>query len=112
MENAPCLPCFITPTISNSIRNKREQPPREPENIDRDIEWEVEKIVKSEVIAYTRKIHEHTKRMGDLRHFVKCKGCSEDENTWEPPEGLDNAQELVEEFHKENMEMPGRAEVE
>jgi hypothetical protein len=39
-------------------------------------------------------------------------GCSEDENTWEPPESLDNAQELVEKFHRENPEMPTRAEVE
>jgi len=28
------------------------------------------------------------------------------------PESLDNAQELVEEFHRENGEIPGRADVE
>jgi len=50
--------------------------------------------------------------MHELRYFVKWKGCSEDENTGEPPESLDNAQELVEEFHRENEEMPGRADVE
>jgi len=38
--------------------------------------------------------------------------CSEDENTWEPPENLEYAQEMVEEFHRENPEMPNRAEVE
>jgi len=50
--------------------------------------------------------------MRELRYFVKWKGCSEDENTWEAPESLDNAQDLVEEFHRENKEMPDRADVE
>jgi len=30
-----------------------------------------------------------------------------DENTWEPPEGLENAWEEAEKFHRENPEMPG-----
>ena len=44
--------------------------------------------------------------MQEIRYFVECAGCSEDENTWEPPESLENAQEMVEEFHRENPEMP------
>jgi len=47
-----------------------------------------------------------------LRYFVKWKGCAEDENTWEPPEGMMNAQEEVERFHRQNPEMPGPREVE
>jgi len=74
-----------------SVRDKREQPPREAEDIDGDLEWEVEKIIRSEIIAYTRKVRGRNKRMRELRYFVKWKGCSEDENTWEPPESLDNA---------------------
>ena len=50
--------------------------------------------------------------MKELRYFVKWKRCAEDENTWEPPEGLKNAQEEVERFHRENPEMPGPREVE
>jgi len=50
--------------------------------------------------------------MCELRYFVKRRACSEDENTWEPPESLDNAQELEEEFHRENEEMRGRVDVE
>jgi len=50
--------------------------------------------------------------MKELRYFVKWKGCAEDENTWEPPEGMQNAQEEVERFHRENPEMPGPREVE
>jgi len=95
-----------------SIREGREQPPREPEEIDGDLEWEVERIVKSEIISYTRKVRGRNKRMRELRYFVKWKGCSEDENTWEPPESLENAQELIEGFHEENPDMPSRADVE
>jgi len=95
-----------------SVRQGREQPPREPEEIDGDLEWEVERIVKSEIISYTRRVRGRNKRMRELRYFVKWKGCSEDENTWEPPEGLDNAQKLIEGFHEENPDMPSRADVE
>jgi len=70
-----------------------DEPPREPEEIDGNLECEVEKIIRSEIIAYTKKVRRRNKRMRELRYFVKWKGCSEDENTWEPPEGLDNAQE-------------------
>jgi len=68
--------------------------------------------VKSEVITYTRKVGRRNQEFKDLRYFIKWKGCPEDENTWEPPEGLGNAQELVEEFHRPNPEMPGLAAVE
>ena len=39
-----------------STRPTREQPPMTPEDIDRDLEWEVEKIVKSEIISYERRV--------------------------------------------------------
>ena len=42
---------------------------------------------------------------------MKWKGYAEDENTWEPPEGMGNAQEEVERVHGENPEMPGPGEV-
>jgi len=49
--------------------------------------------------------------MKELRYFVKWKGYVEDENTWEQREGMKNAQEEVERFHRENPEMPGQKEV-
>ena len=85
----------------NSNHPGREKPPGEPEEIDCDLEWEVERIVKSEIITYVPR----RRRMQEIRYFIKWAGCSEDENTWEPPESLGNAQELVEAFHRENAEM-------
>ena len=90
-----------------SDRPNREQPTRDPEDVEGDMEWEVEKIVKSEIITYTRKVRRVDNEFKELRHFVKWAGCSEDENTWEPPEGLVNAREIVEKFHRENPGMPG-----
>ena len=95
-----------------SIRTEREQAPRAPKDIEGDLEWEVEKIVKSEVITYTRKVGRRKRRFKELRYFFKWKGCAENENTWEPPEGLTNAQELVDTFHRQNPGMPELAAVE
>jgi len=50
--------------------------------------------------------------MKELRYFVKLKDCAEDENTWEPREGMNNEQEEVERFHREGLGMPGPREVE
>jgi len=90
-----------------SDRPNREQPPREPEDVEGDLEWEIERIVKSEIITYTRKVRRVNKEFKELRYFVKWAGCSEDENTWEPLEGLENAREEVQKFHRENPKMPG-----
>jgi len=95
-----------------SNRPDLEQPPQDPEDIDGDLEWEVERIIKSEIISYTRKVRGRNEQMKELRYFVKWKGCAEDENTWEPPEGMKNAQEEVERFHRENPEIPRQKEVE
>ena len=50
-----------------SNRRGREQPPREPEEIDGDLEWEVESIFTSEIIIYVRR----RRRMQEIRYFVK-----------------------------------------
>ena len=95
-----------------SNRPNGEQRPPEPKIIEGDLEWETERIVKSEIISYTRKVRERNKQMKELRYFVKWKGCAEDKNTWKPPEAMRNTQEEVERFHRENPEMPGPGEVE
>ena len=43
--------------------------------------------------------------------MVRWKGGAEDEKTWEPDEGMQNRQEEVERFHRQNLEMPGQGEV-
>jgi len=43
---------------------------------------------------------------------VKWKGTVEDEDTWEPPNGMKNAGEEVERFERENPDMPSREDVE
>ena len=68
----------------------------EPEEINEDLEWEVEKIVKSEIISYERRVRGRPRTLQELRYFVKWKGGSEDENTCKPPEYLGNVEELVE----------------
>jgi len=108
----PTFHVSLSEPYQTLVREGREQPLREPEEIDGDLKWEVERIVKSQIISYTRKVRGRNKRMRELRYFVKWKGCSEDENTWEPPESLENAQELIEGFHEENPDMPSRADVE
>jgi len=95
-----------------SIQEGREQPRREPEEIDRDLEWEVERSIKSEIISYTTKVRGHNKQMRELQYFVKWKACSENMDTWEPPESLEKAPELVECFYQEDPDIPSRADVE
>jgi len=44
-----------------------EQPPRDPEEIKGDLEREVERIVKSEIISYPRKVRGRNKPMKELQ---------------------------------------------
>ena len=68
--------------------------------------------MKSEIITYTSKVGRRNQECKELCYFVKWKGCAEDKNTWQPPEGLGKAEELVEESHRQNREMAGLAAVE
>ena len=94
-----------------STRPNPEQPPRDPEDGEGDSEWEVERIVKSDIISYTPKVRGRNKPMRELPLVVKSKGCVEDENTGEPHEGMKDGQEKVERFHRENPDMPGSRDV-
>jgi len=54
-----------------SAREGREEAPRVPEDIEGDLEWEVERIVKSEVITYTRKVERRNQEFKELRYLIK-----------------------------------------
>ena len=112
MENSSLFHVLLLEPYRASNRLNRETPYRDPEEIEGHLEWEVESIVKSEIISYTRKVQGRNKSIKELRYYVKWKGCAEDENTGEPPEGMQNAQQEMERFHRENPEMPGPTEVE
>jgi len=62
--------CLLEPYRASN-RPKREQPRRDREDIERDLEWEVESIKKSEVISYRRKVRGRNKPRKELRYFVK-----------------------------------------
>jgi len=70
-----------------SDRPNREQPPRAQEDVEGDLECEVERIAKSEVIISTRKVRSVNKQFKELRYFLKWAGCSENQNPGEPLEG-------------------------
>jgi len=54
-----------------SNRPNRDQPPRDPQDIEGDLEWKVEKIIKSEIISYTGKVRGRNKPMKELRGFCE-----------------------------------------
>ena len=72
----PVLQVSLLEPYKVSDRPNREQPPREPEDVEGDLQWEVEKIVKSEIITYRRKVRRVNKEFKELRYFVKWAGCS------------------------------------
>jgi len=52
----------------------------EPDEIDCDLEWEMEKIIKWEIISYDRRIRGRIRTLKEPGYFVKWRACSEDEN--------------------------------
>jgi len=76
------------------------------------LEWAIERNLKSEIIPNRRKGQGGNKEIKELRYMVQWKGCGEDEQTWEPPEYSKNGQEEVDQFHRESPEMLGPADVE
>jgi len=49
-----------------SEQPNQEQPPREPEEVEGDLQWEVERIVKSDIITYTRQVRRVNKEFKEL----------------------------------------------
>jgi hypothetical protein len=76
------------------------QPPSEPQpTIVEDAgeqEWEVERILDAKL------------RYRKLHYLVQWAGYRHIRTSWEPAENLENAQEMVDEFHRTHPEKPRR----
>jgi len=112
VENSSHLSRFAVRTLLRLERTKLRTTPRDPEEIEGNLDWQVERIVKREIISYMRKVRGRDKPIKERGYFVQWKGCADDENTYEPPEGMQNSQEEVETFQRESPEIPGLREVE
>jgi len=82
------LDCYTPPTAG--------QPPSEPQPtvVDDSDEWEVDRILDSK------------RRYRKLHYLVQWAGYTSVQTSWEPAENLANAQELVDEFHREHPRKP------
>jgi len=58
-----------------SIRPLCEHLPMEPEEIDGDLEWKVEQIIKSEIISYDWKLRCRTRLFEEVPYIGKWRGC-------------------------------------
>ena len=90
---------LLQPTISSEIPNRAIDPPP-PIKLDNSDEWEVHWILAS-------RIDRHRKGSG-LLYLVKWKGFDNtpDATSWEPPEHLANAPNMVQAFHQAYPDKP------
>jgi hypothetical protein len=74
------------------------QPPSElqPTIVNNSEEWEVDRVLDSKL------------RYRNLHFLVQWAGYSHTRTSWEPAENLENAQEMVDGFHRTHQEKPRR----
>ena len=92
---------LLEPYKTNTLEG-REQTLPDPEEIEGEMEYEVERILQSEIRRTRRKEKGKYKNYRTLFYLVKWKGYPEDECTWEPGAHLGSAEEEVEKFHQNN----------
>jgi hypothetical protein len=78
---------LLEPKTKDTLQQLSTPDPPPPVEINDNLEFEVENILDSKV----------TNRQ--LRYLVKWMGYDHSENTWEKPENVENAKELVDQFH-------------
>src|SRR5205085_6646067 len=78
----------------------------QPEEIEGEKEFEVERIVRSEIGETRKRVRGRTRVTKKLYYLVKWVGYPDDKCTWEPGEHLTHASEYIEDFHRENPEAP------
>jgi hypothetical protein len=71
-----------------------------------EMEYEVGRILQSEIGTTHWKIGGKYKTLQSLYFLVKWKSYLNDESTWEPEMSLEHALESIEEFYTDNLEVP------
>ena len=84
---------LLEPYISSSIPDRVVLPPPPVQLLD-GLEFEVKAILDSKIIRKK------------LYYFVDWLGYTPNDRTWEPAENLDNASDLVAEFHRQYPKKP------
>ena len=84
----------LRPTKTATRVPDRELPEPPPIVVDEEEEYEVEEILDSAI------------RNGKFKYYVKWKGYSDAECSWEPEENVKNAPDLVRKFHRKNPGAP------
>ena len=92
--DSPCLPCVTAaPTSPSEIPNRTIDPLPQIELDDSD-KWEVYRILDSRV--------DHCCKGSGLLYLIEWKGFDNtpDAMSWDPPEHLENAPDMVKAFHQ------------
>lgn len=85
---------LLRPFVPDPILERHAAPPPEPDLIDGEPEYEIEKILNSRI------------RYRKMEYLVKWVGYPTEENTWNKAADMEHAQEEIEEFHKQNPRAP------
>ena len=96
---------LLEPFKQNTIAGRRITIPA-PEEIEGEIEYEVERIVRSEIREKKRRKGGKQYTVKSLWYLVKWKGYPDDECTWEPAQHLTHADEEMEIFHQQHPHAP------
>ena len=96
--NESLLKPYYTPIYPNQTTEDTGKNEETPDNIT-DGEYEVEKLLDS-------RISKKGCGRGKLEYLVKWKNYPTEEASWEPKENLENAQEAIADFHKDNPAAP------
>jgi hypothetical protein len=96
---------LLEPYQKNAIKGRSQIQP-EPEEIEGESEYEVERILQSEVRTTRRKVGGRYEEFKSLYFLVQWQGYPDDESTWEPGTSLEHPTESTEEFYERNPEAP------
>src|SRR5882724_11382300 len=100
VAHSSCVPCvLLQPTSPSEIPNRAVDPPPPVELDDAD-KWEVHRILDSRI--------DRRRKGSGLLYLVEWKGFDNtpDETSWEPPEHLANASDVVQAFHRAYPDKP------